>query len=72
MLILAGIVGLFCFSIMVPTWEYNMKCEIAMGTPIPCEYKIVFIPQLIIIILFVAGVCIWFSGAFKKKPMYAI
>ena len=72
MLILAGIIGLFCFSIIVPTWKYNMICEIAVGTPIPCEYKIVFLPQLIILLLIVLGVCVWFSQAFKRKPMYAL
>ena len=72
MLTLAGVMNLFCFSIMAPTWMYNMKCEIAVGTPIPCEYKIVFLPQLIILLLFVVGVCIWFSSALKKKPAYPL
>lgn len=72
MLVLAGVMNLFCLSLMVPTWKYNMKCEIAVGTPIPCEYKIVFLPQLILLLFVAVGVCIWFAGALKKKPMYLL
>ena len=70
MYVISALTGLFMFSILEPTWEYNMKCEITIGTPMPCDYKIHFLPQTIIYLVLMTVVIIVFSLNMNVKPEY--
>lgn len=68
MYIMAAIISLFFLSVMIPSWQYNMNCEIVVGTPMPCDYKMHVLPQIIILSLLVVLVIVWFTISFKRKP----
>ena len=56
-----SLIGVFLFSIIEPTWEYNMKCEIVPGKAIPCSYKIVMWPQIVIFAILMIAVTVFFT-----------
>ena len=64
----SALTGLFIFSIIEPSWEYNLKCEIVVGTPIPCNYKMHFLPQLIVYLVLITIVSVIMAMNMKTKP----
>lgn len=56
-----SLIGVFLFSIIEPTWEYNMKCKIVPGKAIPCSYKIVMWPQIVIFAILMIAVTVFFT-----------
>ena len=68
MYLYSALTGLFIFSIIEPSWEYNLKCEIVVGTPIPCNYKMHFLPQLIVYLVLITIVSVIMIMNMKTKP----
>ena len=66
-----AILAVFLFAIIEPTWEYNMKCEVDPGKVIPCSYKIVFWPQLIVFLILFVGITVFFVCSLAKSKVYA-
>ena len=74
---LGSITSLFMFSIFVPMWElnmrvydwfdYNWQCEIDPDHPVPCDYKLHFLPQLIVYLIIMAIVVTAFAMAMIKR-----
>ena len=56
-----SLIGVFLFSIIEPTWEYNMKCKIVPGKAIPCSYKIVMWPQIVVFAILMIAVTVFFT-----------
>lgn len=65
-----AILAVFFFSILEPTWEYNMKCDIVPGKPVPCSYKIVMWPQMIIFVVLLLGITVFFICSIAKRKVY--
>ncbi|KNB46788.1 hypothetical protein JH06_3678 [Blastocystis sp. subtype 4] len=64
-----AILAVFLFAIIEPTWEYNMKCEVESGKVIPCSYKIVFWPQLIVFFILFVGITVFFVWSLAKSKV---
>lgn len=65
-----AILAVFMFAVIEPTWEYNMKCEIVPEKVIPCSYKIVFWPQLIVFLILFVGITVFFVCSLAKRKVY--
>ena len=62
-----SLLSVFLFSIIEPTWEYNMKCEIVPGKAVPCSYKIVMWPQIVIFAVLMIGVTVFFVCSIYQR-----
>ena len=65
-----AILAVFLFAVIEPTWEYNMKCEVVPGKVIPCSYKIVFWPQLVVFLILFVAVTVFFVCSLAKGKVY--
>ncbi|KAK8810836.1 hypothetical protein WA556_003920, partial [Blastocystis sp. ATCC 50177/Nand II] len=64
---LGSLLAVFFFSVFEPNWEYNWKCKIDPEHPVPCEYKIVVLPQVLVFIVLELAIITVFTMSLKKK-----